>query len=420
MNYEKIKNESFELAQTTADERNAALKNLANLLKTHEKEIIEANNKDIQMAEKNNLSPQIISRLKFQGNKLKDAIKGIEDVISFEDPLFKTTLKRKLADTLTLKRITCPIGVIGVIFESRPDAMIQIASLCIKSGNAVVLKGGREAKNSNILLASLIKEAGIKAGFGDNFVNLLEDRSDVNELLKMHDYVDLIIPRGSNEFVSYIMENSKIPVMGHSDGICNIYVDDDADIEKAIDIIIDSKTQYVAACNAAENLLVHEKIATKLLPKLYDSSASKIKLRGTKDVQSIIDCEEATGDDFHTEYLDYILSAKIVPSIDAAIDEINENSSHHTDCIISKNRQNIERFTRAIDSSSIFSNCSTRFADGYRYGFGAEVGISTGKLHARGPVGLEGLITYKYTLSGDGDIVKPYAEQEKTFNFVDL
>lgn len=420
MNYEKIKNESFELAQTTADERNAALKNLANLLKTHEKEIIEANNKDIQMAEKNNLSPQIIARLKFQGNKLKDAIKGIEDVISFEDPLFKTTLKRKLDDTLTLKRITCPIGVIGVIFESRPDAMIQIASLCIKSGNAVVLKGGREAKNSNILLASLIKEAGIKAGFGDNFINLLEDRSDVNELLKMHDYVDLIIPRGSNEFVSYIMENSKIPVMGHSDGICNIYVDNDADIEKAIDIIIDSKTQYVAACNAAENLLVHEKIAAKLLPKLYDASASKIKLRGTKDVQSIIDCEEATGDDFHTEYLDYILSAKIVPSIDAAIDEINENSSHHTDCIISKNRQNIERFTRAIDSSSIFSNCSTRFADGYRYGFGAEVGISTGKLHARGPVGLEGLITYKYTLEGDGDIVKPYAEQEKTFNFVDL
>lgn len=420
MNYGNIKKESFNLAQTTLSERNTALKNLANLLKTHEKEITTANNKDIQAAEKDNLEPQIIARLKFQGNKLKDAIKGIEDVISFEDPLFKTTLKRKLDDTLTLKRITCPIGVIGVIFESRPDAMIQIASLCIKSGNAVVLKGGREARNSNILLASLIKEAGIKAGFGDNFVNLLEDRSDVNELLKMHDYVDLIIPRGSNEFVSYIMENSKIPVMGHSDGICNIYVDDDADIEKAIDIIIDSKTQYVAACNAAENLLVHEKIAAKLLPKLYDASASKIKLRGTKDVQSIIDCEEATGDDFHTEYLDYILSAKIVPSIGAAIDEINENSSHHTDCIISKNKQNIERFTRAIDSSSIFSNCSTRFADGYRYGFGAEVGISTGKLHARGPVGLEGLITYKYTLEGDGDIVKPYAEQEKAFNFIDL
>ena len=247
MNYEKIKNESFELAQTTADERNAALKNLANLLKTHEKEIIEANNKDIQMAEKNNLSPQIISRLKFQGNKLKDAIKGIEDVISFEDPLFKTTLKRKLADTLTLKRITCPIGVIGVIFESRPDAMVQIASLCIKSGNAVVLKGGSEAKNSNILLASLIKEAGKEAGFGDNFINLLEDRSDVGELLKMHNYVDLIIPRGSNEFVSYIMENSKIPVMGHSDGVCNIYVDSDADIKKAIDIIIDSKTQYISS-----------------------------------------------------------------------------------------------------------------------------------------------------------------------------
>ena len=253
MNYEKIKNESFELAQTTADERNAALKNLANLLKTHEKEIIEANNKDIQMAEKNNLSPQIISRLKFQGNKLKDAIKGIEDVISFEDPLFKTTLKRKLADTLTLKRITCPIGVIGVIFESRPDAMVQIAALCIKSGNAVVLKGGSEAKNSNILLASLIKEAGKVTGFGDNFINLLEYRSDVGELLKMHNYVDLIIPRGSNEFVSYIMENSKIPVMGHSDGVCNIYVDSDADIKKAVDIIIDSKTQYVSACNASAN-----------------------------------------------------------------------------------------------------------------------------------------------------------------------
>lgn len=420
MNYENIKNESFELAQTTADERNAALKNLANLLKTHEKEIIEANNKDIQMAEKNSLSPQIISRLKFQGNKLKDAIKGIEDVISFEDPLFKTTLKRKLADTLTLKRITCPIGVIGVIFESRPDAMVQIAALCIKSGNAVVLKGGSEAKNSNILLASLIKEAGKEAGFGDNFINLLEDRSDVGELLKMHNYVDLIIPRGSNEFVSYIMENSKIPVMGHSDGVCNIYVDSDADIKKAVDIIIDSKTQYVSACNAAENLLVHEKIAPKLLPELQKTSATSIKLLGTKEVQDIIECETATEDDFRTEYLDYILSTKTVPSIDAAIKEINENSSHHTDCIISNNEQSIDKFTRAIDSADVFSNCSTRFADGYRFGFGAEVGISTGKLHARGPVGLEGLITYKYTLSGDGDIVKPYAEQEKTFNFVDL
>ncbi len=306
---------------------------------------------------------------------------------------------------LTLTKITCPIGVIGVIFESRPDALVQISALCIRSGNCAILKGGSEAKNTNKLLFEIIYEAGRTAGLPEGFAALIEDRSGIDALLGCHDSIDLIIPRGSNEFVQYIMANSKIPVMGHADGICHIYVDKSADLDVAIPIIVDAKTQYVAACNTVETLLIHKDIAKEVLDRLqaYD----KIELRPAKDESD------------YKEYLDYILTTKEVSGLEEAIAHINRYGSHHTDCIIAQDRVAIEKFMSFVDSAGVYSNCSTRFADGFRYGFGAEVGISTGKLHARGPVGLDGLVTYKYKLHGDGQIVADYASGKKQFHYKD-
>lgn len=290
----------------------------------------------------------------------------------------------------------------------------------MKSGNCAVLKGGSEAKNTNRILFDTIYNAAVNAGLPEGFAVLIEDRAEIGELLKYHEYVDLLIPRGSNEFVQYIMNNSKIPVMGHADGICHIYVDGAANVEKAVSIIIDSKTQYVAACNTAETLLVHKDIADLIIPLLAESSGDKIKYRCDVRSMSLIPCDEATEEDFRTEYLDYILSIKVVDDIDEAIEHINRYGSHHTDCIITEDKDSADKFMSLVDSAGVYQNCSTRFADGFRYGFGAEVGISTGKLHARGPVGLDGLVTYKYKLVGDGHIVADYASGNATFKFRDL
>ena len=298
--------------------------------------------------------------------------------------------------------------------------LVQIAALCIKSGNCSILKGGSEAKNTNRILFDTIYQAATEAGLPEGFAVLIEDRASIDELLKCHDYVDLLIPRGSNQFVQYIMNNSKIPVMGHADGICHIYVDGAATIEKAVPIIIDSKTQYVAACNTVETLLVHKDIADVLIPALADASGSKIQYRGDVRCSMMIDCDPAEEKDFQTEYLDYILSIKVVDDIDEAIHHINTYGSHHTDCIITEDADSAAKFMALVDSAGVYQNCSTRFADGFRYGFGAEVGISTGKLHARGPVGLDGLVTYKYKLVGDGQIVADYASGKSSFHFRDL
>ena len=322
-----------------------------------------------------------------------------------EDPLFQTQFARELDEGLVLKRVTCPIGVIGVIFEARPDALVQISALCIKSGNCVILKGGSEALRSNKKLFDIIHEAIIDAGLPADSMMQLEARSEINELLECHESVDLLIPRGSNAFVQYIMNHTKIPVMGHADGICHIYVDKDADLAKAVPIIVDAKTQYVSACNTVETLLVHEAIKDQLLPMLKEAlDAKKVELRGTKDVAAVVDCVPSTEADDKTEYLDYILSAKTVKNMDEAIDHINHFGSHHTDCIITENPDAAEHFMNLVDSAGVYQNCSTRFADGYRYGFGAEVGISTGKLHARGPMGLLALTTTKYIIYGNGQI----------------
>jgi len=414
MDYQKqtkyIKEISTKMASLPADIRNNALTEIIKSLNQNKAKIFDENVNDLNQADENNLPGPIISRLKFDEKKLNDTLNGIKDLVNLEDPLFKKIFERELDAGLVLSKVTCPIGVIGVIFESRPDALIQISALCIKSGNCCILKGGSEAARSNRALFDVIYDAGRKAGLPESFASLAESRADIAELLKCHDSIDLVIPRGSNSFVQHIMENTKIPVMGHADGICHIYVDDAASIKKAVPIIEDAKTQSVAACNAVETLLVHKDIAQQLLPTLKERL----------DEKRVILKEEATEEDLHTEYLDYIINIKIVDSIDEAISHINRYGSHHTDCIITENKNAADEFMEKVDSAGVYQNCSTRFSDGFRYGFGAEVGISTGKLHARGPVGLDGLVSYKYKLYGNGHIVADYAEGRRSFNFKDI
>ena len=416
-----MKLDSSKMASTDITVRNAALEKIAESLLAGKERIFEANAKDMERAQADNILPAVIKRLKFSEAKLSDAIAGIHNLIALPDPLFQIQLKRQLDEGLTLIRETCPIGVIGVIFEARPDAMVQIASLCIKSGNCAILKGGSETRETNKILFELIYEAALSSGLPQGCLFQAEQRDEIAELLACHESVDLLIPRGSNAFVQYIMNNTKIPVLGHADGICHIYVDKDFDLEKAIPVIIDAKTQYTAACNAVETLLVHQDALEKLMPPLQKAFEEyKISLRATSDIADRYGSELATEEDFSTEYLDLIISAKTVENIDEAIWHINKYGSHHTDCIITEDNKAAEYFMRMVDSAGVYQNCSTRFADGFRYGFGAEVGISTGKIHARGPVGLEGLVTYKYKLFGNGQIVGDYASGRKSFHFKDL
>jgi len=426
----KMKTAAPYLAASDADVRNRALQLAREKLLAGSDEIFAANAEDLADAEAAGISPAIIKRLRFDSHKLEDCINGIDQLISLPDPLGRVTLARELDEGLRLYRITCPIGVIGVIFEARPDALVQISTLCIKSGNCAVLKGGRETAHSNRVLFRMIHEAAVEAGIPAECFLQAEQHNEISELLECNDCVDLLIPRGSNAFVQYIMDNTKIPVMGHADGICHTYVDAECDEDMAVRIVTDAKTQYTAACNATETLLVNRRIAGHFLPKLAEHLAKEgVKLRVTGEVKGILDragtedpagIEEIADDDFAKEYLDLILAVKLVDDVNEAVEHINSFGSHHTDSIISSDGENIRLFMQLVDSADVYANCSTRFADGFRYGFGAEVGISTGKIHARGPVGLEGLVTYKYNLYGSGQIVGDYAEGKSSFHFRDL
>ncbi|MCD7922110.1 MAG: glutamate-5-semialdehyde dehydrogenase [Clostridiales bacterium] len=417
----QVKLASPKLAAATGEARNRALQAVSDALQAEREAIFAANREDMEQAQRDGVPGPILKRLKFDEGKLRDVVAGIGDLIQMPDPLFQTQLARELDEGLVLKRVTCPIGVIGVIFEARPDALVQISALCIKSGNCVILKGGSEALRSNKKLFTTIYKAVREAGLPENCMMQLEARSEINELLECHESVDLLIPRGSNAFVQYIMDHTRISVMGHADGICHIYVDRDADLDKAVPIIFDAKTQYVSACNTVETLLVHQDVAGALMPRLKAALDEKqVEIRGSRTIADLIDCKAATEQDDSREYLDYILSVKTVSDVQEAIDHINYYGSHHTDCIVTENAAVAEQFMDLVDSAGVYQNCSTRFADGYRYGFGAEVGISTGKLHARGPVGLEGLLSYKYKLYGEGQVVADYASGEKQFHFKDL
>ena len=417
----QMKLESSKVAATSLETRNAALMAAKEALAAHADEIFAANAADLAAADEAGVAPAVKNRLKFDQHKLDDVIAGIDDTAKLPDPVGAVLLHRELDEGLRLKRIACPIGVIGVIFEARPDALVQISTLCLKSGNCSILKGGSETARTNKVLFDLIHDAAVSAGMPSACMLQVEAREDIGKLLACDDSVDLLIPRGSNAFVRYIMDNTRIPVMGHADGICHIYVDESADLDVAIPVIIDAKTQYTAACNAVETLLVHRAIAPKLLPLLAEACKSAgIELRGDEAARAIIDCKPATDDDWATEYLDLILSVKVVDDIDEAITHINRFGSHHTDAIMAEDDAAAEHFMQLVDSAGVYRNCSTRFADGFRYGFGAEVGISTSKLHARGPVGLEGLVTYKYEIEGHGHIVGDYASGKRSFHFRDL
>ena len=412
----KAKSASILLSAVKTDVKNTALAKIAEALKSRSTEIIAANQKDLRIAEKNKIASPLLKRLKFDESKIADVCAGIETLIKLEDPVGKTLSATELDEGLNLYKVSCPIGVIGVVFESRPDALVQISTLCLKSGNAVLLKGGSEAANTNKILAKVIAEATAKAGIPVGWIQLLETRQDVAQMLKMDEDIDLVIPRGSNEFVRYIMNHTNIPVLGHADGICHVYVDGAADINMAGKIAVDSKCQYVAVCNATETLLVDSKIAKEFLPKVQVAFEERnVELRGCKKTRAIIKVKPATEKDWSTEYLDYILSIKVVEGVDEAIEHINHYGSHHTDAIVTQDKAAAEKFLDLVDSAGVFWNCSTRFSDGYRYGLGAEVGISTTKIHARGPVGLEGLLIYKWKLLGSGQIVADYAESKKKF-----
>ncbi len=417
----QMKLDSTKLAAQPLEARNKALQMVADALLEQKDKIIEANQADLDKAERDGLTAPILKRLKFNETKLQDVVKGIRELIELPDPLGKVQMKRELDSDMVLVTESCPSGVIGVIFESRPDAMVQISTLCLKSGNCAILKGGSEAAKTNKVLFEIIHQAAVAAGMPESCMMQAEAREEISELLNCNESVDLLIPRGSNSFVQYIMSNTKIPVMGHADGICHIYADKELDVEKSVKIIVDSKTQYTAVCNAVETLLVHKEAAGELLPVLNKAFQEKnVEVRGTKEIRDIIDCEEAAEEDFATEYLDLIISVKTVENIEEAIEHINRYGSHHTDCILTEDQAAMQQFMQYVDSAGVYCNCSTRFADGYRYGFGAEVGISTSKLHARGPVGLEGLCTYKYKLFGNGNIVEDYAGGKREFHFKDI
>ncbi len=400
----------IQLSALKTAEKNKALEIIARELKQRKDEIISANRKDLELARAENLAAPLLKRLKFDEDKITASCEGVKSLVGLEDPSGRTLQAIELDKGLELYQVTCPIGVIGVIFESRPDALVQISSLCLKSGNAVLLKGGSEAAETNRILTDIITKATTKVGIPEGWMTLLETRADVADMLQMDATIDLIIPRGSNEFVKYIMDNTNIPVLGHADGICHVYVDSKADLDMAVRITVDSKSQYVAVCNAAETLLVHRDIADVFLPEIKTALEEKgVEIRGCKRTLEIIDVIPATDEDWKTEYLDLIISIKIVDSMVGAIDHINTYGSGHTDVIVTGDKERGRQFMDYVDSGDVFMNCSSRFSDGFRYGLGAEVGISTNKIHARGPVGLEGLVIYKWRLLGDGHIVADYS-----------
>ncbi len=409
---------SIQLAVARTDVKNNALAEIAKALKQHSAEIVSANKEDLVTAEKNNLAGPLLKRLKFDEGKIADVCAGIDSLIKIDDPVGKTITATELDKGLELYKVSCPIGVIGVVFESRPDALVQISTLCLKSGNAVLLKGGSEAAKTNRILAETISKASEKVGLPKEWIQLLETRQDVAQMLALDEYIDLVIPRGSNDFVRYIMDNTNIPVLGHADGICHVYIDSDADLDMAVNITVDSKCQYVAVCNAAETLLIDNKIAEKFLPKVKTALEEKgVQLRGCQKTVSIIDVKPAVEEDWSTEYLDYILSIKVVDGLEKAIEHINHFGSGHTDSIVTADKEKAERFMDLVDSANVLWNCSTRFADGFRYGLGAEVGISTNKIHARGPVGLQGLVIYKWKLLGTGQVVADYSGKDAKKKF---
>ncbi len=414
----RAKGAALILANATTADKDKALLRIADSINNDRARILAANEKDIadalRLTEAGKMSQSLLDRLKLNDSKIDELIMSVQDVAKLDDPVGKTISAIELDTDLELYQVSCPIGVIGAIFESRPDVLVQISSLCLKTGNAVMLKGGSEARHSNEALFEIVAKASSEGDqIPEGWIQLLESREDVNAMLKLNDYIDLLVPRGSDQFVRYIQDNSSIMVLGHSEGVCHVYVDRDADRDMALEVCYDSKVQYPAVCNAAETLLVDTAIATEFIPPMVERYQNAgVEVRGCQRTMQVIEAKSevkaASEEDWRTEYNDLIISIKVVDGVDEAIAHINQYGSGHTDAIVTDNKETARKFLQFVDSSSVMHNASTRFSDGFRYGKGAEVGISTYKVHARGPVGLEGLVIYKYLLVGKGHTVAPY------------
>ncbi len=412
------------LAALSRERRNEALLAAANAIEARAPEILAANEKDCAIAqravENGELSRAMFARLRTTERGIAEMAMRVREVVELPDPLHRRLSAMELDDNLVLYKETCPLGVVGVVFESRPDVVPQIASLALKSGNAVCLKGGAEATETNAALVAIWRDA--LSAFPDipaDSIVLFHTREDVAQILTLHDEIDLIVPRGSNEFVAYVTEHSRIPVLGHGEGICHVYVHEDADLQKAFDVSLDSKVQYPAVCNAMETLLVHKDLAARFLPEMVAQFRNAgVEVRGCQRTMELAKDQEviaATEEDWKKEYSDLIVSIKVVGGVNEAIEHINRYGSRHTESIVTESHDVAERFMEFVDAANVFQNASTRFSDGFRYGLGAEVGISTGKIHARGPVGLEGLTIYKYKLFGKGHTVGSYSKGQRTF-----
>ncbi|PYI09068.1 gamma-glutamyl phosphate reductase [Aspergillus sclerotiicarbonarius CBS 121057] len=423
-----------QLAVLSNNERNEALTALYQGLLINKDAILKANAKDVasasRAAEDGDLNSSVLKRLDLsRPGKYDDMLQGILSVRDLNDPIGNVTLRTLLDDGLTLERVSCPIGVLLIIFEARPEVIANIAALSIKSGNAAILKGGKESTESFIAISTVISEAISSTRVPKSSIQLVQTRDAISSLLDQDSLIDLVIPRGSNDLVRFVKDNTKIPVLGHADGLCSAYIHHDADLETSVKVIVDSKTDYPAACNSLETLLVHETVLETILPAVAKALAAKgVTLRcdepsksaltealGAAELDSIVDAVES---DYNTEFLDLILAVKTIPAsasgsdVEEAIAHINTHSSKHTDMILTKTRSTAEYFMNSIDSAGVFWNASTRFADGMRYGFGTEVGISTNKIHSRGPVGLDGLTIYKYLVRGDGHRAGDYFDGE--------
>ena len=408
------------LGRCSDQERRQAVLSMADALEAEASQIVAANAADLEAAAADGLAPALVARLKLDAKKLAGAIEGVRQVAQLPDPVGVRQMHRELDSGLVLERLSVPLGVLGVIFEARPDAVMQIASLAIRSGNGAILKGGREANRSCTAILSALRSGLAASAVSPQALELLTSRQESLALLKLDGLVDLIIPRGSNALVRFIQDNTRIPVLGHADGVCHLYVDQEVDVPQAIRVALDAKTQYPAACNAIETLLLHRSSAAPFLEQALPVFAQAgVELRGDAASQALGVSKAAIAEDWRTEYSDLILSVRVVDDLQQALDHIAQNGSRHTECICTTNGATAETFLRSVDSAGVYHNCSTRFADGFRYGFGAEVGISTQTLPPRGPVGLEGLVTYRYLLRGDGHIAADYASGTRSFSHRD-
>jgi glutamate-5-semialdehyde dehydrogenase len=402
------KNAFHKMNILTASDRKRILLQFSNLIKNNKNALLTANKKDLTK-QKNKISSAMFERLKLDEHKLEILCDGINSIAKTSDPVGRLISTTELDKGLILEKRSVPIGVIAVIFESRPDVIPQILALILKSGNVAVLKGGKEAQHTNLAFMNVVKKLeSLNPKLPTAWAQLFLDRKHIHELLKHDDLVDLVIPRGSNELVKTIQDNTKIPVLGHADGVCHVYVHEKADLNKALEIVLDAKTQYPAVCNAAETILVDEEIASKFLPAVAMEFGRKgVQVFGDKNLRKWFP-KISNPKSWHTEYGDLRVSIRLVDGLKSAIAHINEFGSHHTDAIVTSDKKSAKTFCQMVDSATVVTNASTRFADGYRFGMGAEVGISTNKTHARGPVGIDGLMIYKYFLTGQGHLVKTY------------